>query len=282
MVSRLPSIIDLNAEAAKLAMLRGQTLQTPPAKRKGSMARLGPYRDGILLLGASAGTGPGHWETHPEDELIHILEGNRTLEIVCDDGPPKSFELRAGMIAVIPQGTWHRFHSVDVGTVMSAVLPGEHIDRDVDDPRTIEPGKVATGGAPSIIDLNAEAAKLTMFRGLTPQTTFAERKGSTARLSPYRDGILFLGKSAGTSHWETHPEDELVHVLDGTRTLEIVCDDGPPKSFELRAGMIAVVPKDAWHRVLSEEGGTTFSATLPGKHIDLDVDDPRTVEREPA
>jgi hypothetical protein len=46
--------------------------------------------------------------------------------------------------------------------------------------------------------------------------------------------------------------------------------------------MIAIVPKDAWHRVLSEEGGTTFSATLPGKHIDLDVDDPRKVERSPA
>jgi hypothetical protein len=36
--------------------------------------------------------------------------------------------------------------------------------------------------------------------------------------------------------------------------------------------MIAIVPKDAWHRVLSEEGGTTFSATLPGKHIDIVAD----------
>jgi hypothetical protein len=36
---RMPTIIDLNAEAAKLALLRAQTLQTPPEKRKGSMAR---------------------------------------------------------------------------------------------------------------------------------------------------------------------------------------------------------------------------------------------------
>jgi quercetin dioxygenase-like cupin family protein len=276
----MPTIIDLNAEAAKLALLRAQTLQTPPEKRKGSMARLGAYRDGLLLLGTSARTGVGHWETHREDELIHILEGTRTLEIVCDDGPPKSFELRAGMVAVIPKGAWHRFHSMGVGTVLSAVLPGPHIEGDVADPRTVELAKGATGGVPSIVDLNAEAAKLTMFRGLTPKSTFAERKGSTAQLPPYRDGILFLGKSAGTSHWETHPEDELVHVLDGTRTLEIVCDDGPPRSFELRAGMIAIVPKGAWHRVLSAEGGTTFSATLPGEHIDLDIDDPRKVERQ--
>jgi hypothetical protein len=55
---------------------------------------------------------------------------------------------------------------------------------------------------PSIIDLNAELAKLTMFRGLTPQTTRAERRGSGTQLGPYRDGILIAGKSAGTSHWE--------------------------------------------------------------------------------
>ena len=96
---------------------------------------------------------------------------------------------------------------------------------------------------PSIIDLNAELAKLTMFRGLTPRTTRAERQGSATLLGSYRDGILFAGKNAGTSHWEDHAEDELVHVLDGTKILDIVCDDGPPKSFELRAGMIAIVPK---------------------------------------
>jgi len=61
---------------------------------------------------------------------------------------------------------------------------------------------------PSIIDLNAELAKLTMFRGLTPQTKRAERRGSGTQLGSYRDGILIAGKSAGTSHWETHPEDE--------------------------------------------------------------------------
>ena len=98
-----------------------------------------------------------------------------------------------------------------------------------------------TSRSPSVIDLNAELAKLTMFRGLTPRTTREERRGSATLLGPYRDGILFAGKNAGTSHWEDHPEDELVHVLDGTKILDIVCDDGPPKSFALRAGMLAVL-----------------------------------------
>ncbi|HTI83099.1 MAG TPA: hypothetical protein VL614_21820, partial [Acetobacteraceae bacterium] len=76
------------------------------------------------------------------------------------------------------------------------------------------------GSMPVIIDLTAEAAKLTVFHGLTPETKPAERKGSMARLASYRDGMLLLGKSgSGVGHWEIHPEDELIHVLAGARTL---------------------------------------------------------------
>jgi mannose-6-phosphate isomerase-like protein (cupin superfamily) len=281
----MPTIIDLNAEAEKLTTLHGMTQQATPARRKGGMTRLGSYRDGILLLGTSAGTGRGHWETHPEDELIHILDGTRTLEIVCDDGPPKSFELRAGMITVIPQGAWHRFHSLDFALVLSAVIPGPHVDLDVPDPRpharTSSMERRFASRSPSIIDLNAEVAKLTMCRR-TPQSTMADRKGSVARLAAYRDGLLLAIKFSGKDHWESHPGDELIHILDGTAILEIVCDDGPPRSFVLRAGMMAVIPQGAWHRFHSSEGATQMAATpFPGEHIELDVDDPRTVERKP-
>ena len=137
---------------------------------------------------------------------------------------------------------------------------------------------------PSIIDLNAELAKLTMFRGRTPQSTMADRKGSAARLASYRDGGLSITKFVGKGHWERHlAGDELIHILDGTATLEIVCDDGPPKSFVLRAGMIAVNPQGAWHRFHSSAGVTLMTATpSPSEVIEFDVDDPRTAEREPA
>jgi quercetin dioxygenase-like cupin family protein len=278
MESRTPSIIDLNAELAKLTMFRGLTPQTTRAERRGSGTQLGPYRDGILIAGKSAGT--SHWETHPEDELVHVLEGRKTLEIVCDDGPPKSFVLRAGMMAVVPQGAWHRFHSAEGGTTWSATLPGDHIELDVDDPRTVEPRKVIASGMPSIVDLDAELAKLTMFRGRTPQSTMAERKGSAARLASYRDGGLGITKFAGKGHWEAHlAGDELIHVLDGAATLEILGEDGP-QSFALRAGMIAVNPQGAWHRFQSSEGVTLMAATpFPSEVIELDVDDPRTVAR---
>jgi len=282
MERRAPSIIDLNAELAKLTMFRGLTPTTTRAERQGSATLLGPYRDGILFAGKNAGT--SHWEDHAEDELVHVLDGTNILDIVCDDGPPKSFEVRAEMIAIVPKGTWHRFRSVEGGTTWSATLPGDHIELDVDDPRTAEPKRVMPSGTPSIVDLGAELAKLTMFRGRTPQSTMADRKGSGGRLASYRDGGLFATKFAGKGHWERHlAGDELIHILDGTATLEIVCDDGPPRSFPLHAGMVAVNPQGAWHRFQSSEGVTLMTATpSPSEVIELDVDDPRTIECKPA
>src|SRR5438067_2737950 len=121
-------------------------------------------------------------------------------------------------------------------------------------------------GMPSVIDLDAELATLTMFRR-TPQSTREETKGSVARLASYRDGLLLAIKASGKDHWERHlTGDELVHILDGTATLEIVCDDGPPKPFELRPGMIAVIPQGAWHRYHSSDGNTHLAATpFPGE-----------------
>jgi mannose-6-phosphate isomerase-like protein (cupin superfamily) len=279
--SKTPSIIDLNAELAKLTMFR-RTPQSTREETKGSVARLASYRDGLLLAIKASGT--DHWERHlTGDELVHILDGAATLEIVSDDGPPKSLALRAGMIAVIPQGAWHRALSPEGKTEMTATpFPGDHIELDVDDPRTVKRTPAgAMAMTPSIIDLNAELAKLTMFRGRTPQSTMADRKGSAARLASYRDGALTATKFAGKGHWERHlTGDELIHILDGTATLEIVCDDGPPKSFVLRAGMMAVNPQGAWHRFHSSEGVTLMTATpSPSEVIELDVDDPRMVER---
>jgi mannose-6-phosphate isomerase-like protein (cupin superfamily) len=102
-------------------------------------------------------------------------------------------------------------------------------------------------------------------------------------LASYRDGTLTTTKFAGKGHWESHlAGDELIHILDGTATLEIVGEDGL-QSFALRGGMIAVIPQCGWHRFRSSEGVTLMTATpFPSEVIELDVDDPRSVERKPA
>jgi mannose-6-phosphate isomerase-like protein (cupin superfamily) len=273
MDSNAPSIIDLRAEAAKLTMFRGMTPWTTRAERKGTSAHLGGYRNGMLFIGKSAGT--GHWETHAEDELVCVLDGTAMLDILLEDGP-QSFALGAGMLAVVPPHAWHRFRSVDGRTSWSATMPGPHIELDIPDPRDEGAKPVAGGKPPTIVDLNAEVAKLRMFRR-TPQATAADRKGSVAELGTYRDGLLLAIKASGVDHWERHlAGDELVHILDGTATLDIVCDDGPPQSLALRAGTLAVVPQGAWHRLRSPDGATQFAVTpFPGETIERDVDDPR-------
>lgn len=279
MESTTPTVIDLDAETAKLTMFRGRTAQTTFAERKGSAALLGSYRDGFLLL--SKFVGNSHWEIHPEDELFYILDGAMTIEAVEADGL-RSFVLETGAVAVLPRGSWHRVTSADGVTVFSATLPSDHVDLDVDDPRPFLPpssiAKQPASGSPPIVDLGGEVAKLGMFRR-SPGSTAAERKGSVAQLASYRDGLVLAIKAAGTDHWERHLSgDELVYVLDGAATVDIVCDDGPPRPVALGAGMVAVIPQGAWHRLRSANGFTQLAVTpFPGETVELDVDDPRAV-----
>jgi mannose-6-phosphate isomerase-like protein (cupin superfamily) len=131
----------------------------------------------------------------------------------------------------------------------------------------------------TIIDLNAELAKLTMLRGRTPQTTRAEREGTAAQLAPYRDGAIFTGKFSGKGAWERHRNgDELVQIIDGAATLYLATEDGP-QSVTLSAGMIAIVPQGTWHRFESPDGVTLMTATpQPTDHPTVHVEDPRTLD----
>ena len=132
----------------------------------------------------------------------------------------------------------------------------------------------------TLLDLNAEFAKLTTLHGRTPETTRAEREGSSARLTPYRDGAIFASKSAGKGAWERHLDgDELVQIIEGSAILDIVTDDNPVQSIPVHTGMIAIVPRGAWHRFHYPDGITLLTVT-PGKseYVRLDIDDPRTAE----
>jgi mannose-6-phosphate isomerase-like protein (cupin superfamily) len=105
-----------------------------------------------------------------------------------------------------------------------------------------------------------------------------DRQGSAARLASYRDGALTATKFAGKGHWEKHVADELIHILDGMATLDVVGDEGP-QSLALRPGMMTVIPAGTWHRFRSAEGVTLMTATpFPSETIEDDLDDPRMVE----
>jgi quercetin dioxygenase-like cupin family protein len=129
----------------------------------------------------------------------------------------------------------------------------------------------------TIIDLKAEFAKLTMLRDRTPTSSQADREGAFGRLAPYRDGAIFSAKFAGTSAWERHPQgDEIVQVVDGATTLHLMTAEGR-QSVALTAGMMVIVPQNAWHQFEAPDGVCVMTATpQPTEHVRVDVEDPRT------
>jgi quercetin dioxygenase-like cupin family protein len=132
------TILDMKAEFAKLRMLQGRTAETPPEAREGAFARLAPYRDGAIFTAKFAGDGA--WERHPNgDEIVQIVDGATTLHLLTEEGA-QSVELRAGMVAIVPQGVWHRFAAPDGVSLLTATpRPTQHLTVTVDDPRTLDP-----------------------------------------------------------------------------------------------------------------------------------------------
>jgi quercetin dioxygenase-like cupin family protein len=130
----------------------------------------------------------------------------------------------------------------------------------------------------TILDINVEFAKLRMLRGRRPDTPEAEREGAFAKLAPYRDGGIFTAKFAGEGAWERHPQgDEIVQIVDGSTILHLMTEDGP-QAITLRAGMVAIVPQNTWHRFEAPDGVSLMTATpQPTEHLTVAVEDPRTV-----
>ena len=132
------TITDLNAEFAKLNMLRGRTPQTTAAEREENraLARLMPYRDGTIFIAKFAGSGV--WERHPKgDEIVQIIDGTTTLHIV-NDGRSEAVTLNAGAFVVIPHEAWHRFELAEGVSLMTATPePSEFTT--MDDPSLLGP-----------------------------------------------------------------------------------------------------------------------------------------------
>ena len=132
------SILDLKAELGKLPMLRGRKPETTEAERKasGAFVTLAPFRDGNIY--SAKFSGDAAWERHPNgDEIVQIVDGATTLHLMTAEGL-QSFALSAGMVAIVPQNTWHRFHAPNgVSIVTATPKPTEHLTVDVEDPRTL-------------------------------------------------------------------------------------------------------------------------------------------------
>ena len=117
--------VDIQAELAKLPVLRGRGANTSEEDAEAAFATLAPFREGGLFAGSFDGESP--WERHRMgDEMVQILAGATTLTILTDEGP-QVLEMKAGMVTVVPQGCWHRFNAPDGVTVLTATpQPTDH------------------------------------------------------------------------------------------------------------------------------------------------------------
>ena len=124
------------------------------------------------------------------------------------------------------------------------------------------------------VDIQAELATRPVLRGRRPETPEDEAAEAFATLATFRDGGVFAGSFEGESPWERHPQgDELVQVLAGATTLTVLTEEGP-RVLEMKAGMLAVVPRGCWHRFQAPDGVTVLTATpQPTEHST--AEDPR-------
>jgi uncharacterized cupin superfamily protein len=124
--------IDIEAALAGLPMLHNRRPDTPRDEAAKAFATLAAFRDGALFAGSFDGA--SDWERHRKgDEIVHILKGETTLTVLTETGP-QVLALKAGMLTVVPQGCWHRFHAPKGVTVLTATpQPTDHST--ADDPR---------------------------------------------------------------------------------------------------------------------------------------------------
>ncbi len=124
--------VHIETELARLPVLRDRRPDTPAEEEDKAFATLADLGYGGVFAGSFDGESP--WERHTKgDELVHILAGKTQLTLLSDVGP-QVLEMTAGMLAVVPQGCWHRFHAPGVVTVLTVTpQPSDHST--AEDPR---------------------------------------------------------------------------------------------------------------------------------------------------
>lgn len=112
--------VNIQSNLASLTPLRNRLKDTPEEEVGPAFARLAAYDQGAVFTGSF--DGESAWERHTKgDELVHVLAGSTRLTILTGEAE-EILELSSGMLAVVPQSCWHRFHSQD-GVTLLTVTP---------------------------------------------------------------------------------------------------------------------------------------------------------------
>jgi uncharacterized cupin superfamily protein len=132
----MPKAVNISDAIAALPVLRNRTPETQGPEADAAFAMLAETRDGGVFAGSFEGESA--WERHNNgDELVQVLKGEARLTILTGDGRTV-LEMRAGMLTIVPQGCWHKFHAPSGVTVMTMTPePTDHST--ADDPTANNP-----------------------------------------------------------------------------------------------------------------------------------------------
>ncbi len=125
----MPKAVHVSDAIASLPVLRNRTPETQGPEADAAFAMLAETRDGGVFAGSFEGESA--WERHINgDELVHVLDGETRLTILTGDGRTV-LEMKAGMLTVVPQGCWHKFHAPSGVTVLTMTPePTDHSTAD--------------------------------------------------------------------------------------------------------------------------------------------------------
>jgi uncharacterized cupin superfamily protein len=126
----MPKAVDIRAAIAPLPVLRNRRPETEGPEAEAAFTMLAKTRNGGVFAGSFEGESA--WERHGNgDELVQVLEGKTRLTILTDSGPTV-LEMKAGMVTVVPQGCWHKFHAPSGVTVLTMTPQPSDLSRAVD------------------------------------------------------------------------------------------------------------------------------------------------------
>ncbi len=125
----MPEAVNISDAIAALPVLRNRTPESQGPEVDAAFTELAKTQDGGVFAGSFEGESA--WERHNNgDELVQVLKGEARLTILTGDGRTV-LEMKAGMLTIVPQGCWHKFHAPSGVTVMTMTpAPTDHSTAD--------------------------------------------------------------------------------------------------------------------------------------------------------
>ncbi|MCC5903762.1 MAG: cupin domain-containing protein [Halomonas sp.] len=108
------------------------------------------------------------------------------------------------------------------------------------------------------------------------ENTTAEEAGAAMKaLSNFNQCMMGLVNFSGCTPWERHPDDELLHILEGEVDVKLLLVDGGEQRVTLHAGSVFIVPANLWHNQYSRSGTKLLFVTSQEGNEESTAEDPR-------